>query len=95
MINLLCSLDKELEKKIIMGKASIERPWMKYYQEFDGDLSTTKQSLYRYLRMTSKGYGDYVAFNYFGKKYTSLGRRRPEESHLGHSRESFRARFHL
>ena len=53
-----------------MGKASIERPWMKYYKDFDGDLSNTKQTLYRYLRMTSKGYGDYIAFNYFGKKYS-------------------------
>lgn len=53
-----------------MGKASIEKPWMKYYQEFDGDLSTTKQSLYRYLRMTSKGYENYTAINYFGKKYS-------------------------
>ena len=53
-----------------MGKASVERPWMKYYQEFDGDLSSTKQSLYRYLRMTSKGYENYTAINYFGKKYS-------------------------
>ncbi len=53
-----------------MGKASIERPWMKYYQEFDGDLSATKQSLYRYLRMTTKGYENYTAINYFGKKYS-------------------------
>ncbi len=53
-----------------MGKASIEKPWMKYYQEFDGDLSSTKQSLYRYLRMTSKGYENYTALNYFGKKYS-------------------------
>ena len=53
-----------------MGKASVERPWMKYYQDFDGDLSSTKQSLYRYLRMTSKGYASHTALNYFGKKYS-------------------------
>ena len=53
-----------------MGKASIEKPWMKYYQEFDGDLSSTKQTLYSYLKQTSKEYGNFTALNYFGKKYT-------------------------
>ena len=53
-----------------MGKASIEKPWMKYYTEFNGDLSSTKQSLYRFLRMRVKGYENYTAINYFGKKYS-------------------------
>ena len=53
-----------------MGKASIEKPWMKYYPEFNGDLSSTKQSLYRFLRMRVKGYENYTAINYFGKKYS-------------------------
>lgn len=53
-----------------MGKASIERPWMKYYQEFDGDLSATKQTLYRYLRQATYKYANFTALNYFGKKYT-------------------------
>ena len=53
-----------------MGKASIERPWMKYYQEFDGDLSSTKKTLYQYLKTTSKGYENFTALNYFGKKYS-------------------------
>ena len=60
-----------------MGKASIEKPWMKYYKEFDGDLSPTKQSLYNFLKMRVKGYEDYTAINYFGKKYsyyTMLGK---------------------
>ena len=50
-----------------MGKASVEKPWMKYYKEFDGDLSSTKQSLYSFLKMRVKGYEDYTAINYFGK----------------------------
>lgn len=53
-----------------MGKASVERPWMKYYQEFDGDISSTKKTLYQYLKETSKGYENYTALNYFGKKYS-------------------------
>jgi len=60
-----------------MGKASIEKPWMKYYTEFDGDLSSTKQSLYNFLKMRVKGYESYTAINYFGKKYsyyTMLGK---------------------
>ena len=60
-----------------MGKASIEKPWMKYYKEFDGDLSSTKQSLYNFLKMRVKGYENYTAINYFGKKYsyyTMLGK---------------------
>ena len=60
-----------------MGKASIEKPWMKYYKEFDGDLSSTKQSLYNFLKMRIKGYENYTAINYFGKKYsyyTMLGK---------------------
>ena len=60
-----------------MGKASIEKPWMKYYKDFDGDLSSTKQSLYRFLRMRVKGYENYTAINYFGKKisyYTMIGK---------------------
>ena len=52
------------------GKASIERPWMKYYQEFDGDLSNTKKTLYRYFVDETKKYLDCIAINYFGKKYT-------------------------
>lgn len=53
-----------------MGKASIERPWMKYYKAFDGDLSSTKQTIYSYLKQTSKDYPNFVALNYFGKKFT-------------------------
>ena len=53
-----------------MGKASIEKPWMKYYKDYDGDLSSTKQSLYNYLKMRVKGYENYTAINYFGKKYS-------------------------
>lgn len=53
-----------------MGKASIEKPWMKYYQEFDGDISSTKKILYRYFVDEAKKYPDNVAINYFGRKYT-------------------------
>lgn len=53
-----------------MGKASIERPWMKYYKDFDGNLSNTKKTLYRYFVDEVKGYLDINAINYFGKKYT-------------------------
>lgn len=53
-----------------MGKASIEKPWMKYYTEFDGDLSKTKKTLYRYFVDETKKDGDLIAINYFGKRYT-------------------------
>ena len=53
-----------------MGKASVERPWMKYYQDFDGDISCTKKTLYQYLKETTVGYENFTALNYFGKKYS-------------------------
>lgn len=53
-----------------MGKASIEKPWMKYYTDFDGNIDKTKKTLYRYFVDEIQGYLDYTAINYFGKKYT-------------------------
>ncbi len=53
-----------------MGKTSIEKPWMQFYKNFDGDISSTNKTIYRYLVDEVEDYLDYTAINYFGKKYS-------------------------
>lgn len=53
-----------------MNKPSIEKPWMKYYKDFNGDISSSKCTLYSYLKKAVKDHHSYIALEYYGKKFT-------------------------
>lgn len=50
------------------GYPSIDKPWLKYYNEKAINAPSAKMSMYDYLRQCNKDYLDNTALNYFGKK---------------------------
>lgn len=58
------------ERKMTLKKASVEKPWLKYYTEeaINGELPVA--TIYGYLYENNKDYLDRVALNYFDKKIT-------------------------
>ncbi len=58
------------EKKLSLKKASIERPWLKYYTEEAINSELPAVTIYRYLWENNKHHLDRVALNYFDKKIT-------------------------
>ena len=57
------------EKKLT-GYPSIDKPWLKYYDEKAINAPLPKCSMYEYLYQCNKDYLDNTALNYFGKKIT-------------------------
>ncbi len=60
----------EKEKITLKGKASVEKPWLRYYTEeaIHGELPAV--TIYRYLWENNRKHLDRVALNYFDKKIT-------------------------
>ena len=52
------------------GYPSIDKPWLKYYDEKAINAPLPKCSMYEYLYQCNKDYLDNTALNYFGKKIT-------------------------
>ncbi len=52
------------------GYPSIDKPWMKYYDESKLDFNFPKKNVYDYLKKQAKGYEDHTAITYFGMEIT-------------------------
>lgn len=52
------------------GKASIDRPWLKYYSYESRNLDLPDSSVFDYLRDNTKNFSKMIALNYFDKKTT-------------------------
>ncbi|MDO5568587.1 MAG: class I adenylate-forming enzyme family protein [bacterium] len=61
---------KDTRKKVLVGKPSIDKPWLKYYTQEQKDTDMPKMSTYQYLYDCNKKYLGRTALNYFGKKIT-------------------------
>ena len=59
-----------MENKNLTGYPSIDKPWLKYYDEKAINSPLPKCSMYEYLYQCNKDYLDNTALNYFGKKIT-------------------------
>lgn len=59
-----------MENKSLTGFPSIDRPWLKYYDEKAINAELPHMSMYDYLYECSKDYLDTTALNYFGRKFT-------------------------
>lgn len=57
------------EKKTVTGKASVDRPWMKYYPEMVRNLKLPECTLTDYMKMNAPG-PDVVAMHYYGVDFT-------------------------
>lgn len=62
------SLDKVLGPQI--GYASVDKPWLKYYNENIFDVNIPNLSAYEFMLESNKNNLDKVALTYFGKKYS-------------------------
>lgn len=58
------------ERKMTLKKASVEKPWLKYYTEEAINYELPATTIYRYLKENNQQYLDRVAINYFDKKIT-------------------------
>ena len=59
-----------MTEKKLTGYPSIDKPWLKYYDEKAINSPLPKCSMYEYLYQCNKDYLDNTALNYFGKKIT-------------------------
>ena len=59
-----------MQNKELTGYPSIDKPWLKYYDEKAINTPLPKCSMYEYLYQCNKDYLDNTALNYFGKKIT-------------------------
>lgn len=50
------------------GKASIDRPWLKYYDYESRNIELPTTSIYEYLKDSTKKYSNMIAINYFNNK---------------------------
>ena len=50
------------------GKASIDRPWLKYYDYESRNIELPTTSIYEYLKDNTKKYSNMIAINYFNNK---------------------------
>ncbi len=53
-----------------VGYSSIDKQWLKFYNEEDFDLTIPKMSIYDFMNENTKGFDDFTAFEYFGFKVT-------------------------
>ena len=53
-----------------IGYASIDKPWLKCYQEKIFDLEIPNTNIYNCMVLQNHGYTNRIAINYFGKKMT-------------------------
>jgi len=51
-------------------KASVEKPWLKYYKNGASEVGIPDKTIYRYLVDRCKGYENYVALDYFNNTTT-------------------------
>lgn len=58
------------DNKVVTGYASIDKPWLKYYDMLPKDVEIPNVSLYRYIYDNNKNNLNDVALNYFHKKIT-------------------------
>lgn len=56
----------------LTGKASIDKPWLKFYSDTDLKVPFPNMSIYKYLVECNKNNLDAVALDYFGNKITYL-----------------------
>ena len=52
------------------GKPSIDKPWLKYYDEEVLNKTLPEKTIYEYITENNKKYPNRIALNYFGKKIT-------------------------
>jgi long-chain acyl-CoA synthetase len=52
------------------GKPSIDKPWLKYYDEEVLNKKLPEKTIYEYITENNKKYPNRIALNYFGKKIT-------------------------
>lgn len=57
-----------MDEKTLTGYPSIDKPWLKYYDEKAVNTPLLKMSMYDFLRQCNKDYLDNTALNYFGEK---------------------------
>ena len=57
-------------KQNMTGYPSIDKPWLKYYDEEAINAPLPECTVYEYLWEKNKEYLDNIALNYFGKKIT-------------------------
>lgn len=62
-------LSREESKKMV-GYASIDKPWMKYYTKEQQETEMPQMTVYKYLYESNKKYLGRVALSYFGRKIT-------------------------
>ena len=55
-------------EKELTGYPSIDKPWLKYYDEKAINTPLPKCNMYEYLYQCNNDYLDNTALNYFGKK---------------------------
>ncbi len=60
----------ETEIKPIYGKASIDKPWMKYYSHQERNIVLPEMTCFDYLYTNNQTNFNRIALNYFGKKTT-------------------------
>lgn len=59
-------MGENMEK--ITGKPSIDKPWLKYYDEEVLNKKLPEKTIYEYIAENNKKYPNRIALNYFGKK---------------------------
>ena len=59
----------DLNSKGLTGKASVDKPWLKYYPEPLRNIEIPKITLEAFLKMKNPD-ETRIAFDYYGKKYT-------------------------
>ncbi|MDO5568742.1 MAG: class I adenylate-forming enzyme family protein [bacterium] len=62
-------IDRDTSKKIT-GYASIDRPWLQYYDVTPESVEIPNQKLYQFIYENNKAHLDDVAINYYHKKIT-------------------------
>ncbi|MBE6151780.1 MAG: acyl--CoA ligase [Firmicutes bacterium] len=66
----LSQLNNGKLKGPMLGIPSIDKPWLKYYNEKSINMSMPKMTCYDYLKECNKKYLDRTALSYFGRKIT-------------------------
>lgn len=56
-------------KTVLTGKASVDRPWLKYYPGFSKDTEVPKLTVEEFLKMKNPDFSR-LCLEYYGKKYT-------------------------
>lgn len=57
-----------MEEKMQTGYPSIDKSWLKYYDEKFLKLPIPKMNIYTYLQTMTQNYGDLIALSYYGKE---------------------------